>query len=386
MSDLPLSSVVQQHHAHAVSGEQLEMLGKRAAALWADGEYPNLTSSVTCVVKEASPPLSPEQVRRVVEFANVEAYLTEFRKEGAHKIVDFGPDGPANPADVLRDLNDGGGTTVMDSGLGDYHRLPEKHASAEADALLESAFSIKAASVEYPEENPYGEVIELRDKVASAYENTSAQINGLEVIYADLSEKLYDLVKQAALQGTSLGEIVQAWSAVNDNPVFVKAAFDQFVPRLFNDGVFSTLDEMGGSISKTAGARLVNVNHPLVDHYNDFCQTLEKLAGLREYQEDLRSTYEQATQFLAAVMRKEAGRAWDALGKAERAVTRAAEHVVSRPVAKAVGFGATKGAVGLGLLGTGVAAKHMAEDLGEAYNYRRQQRRARWAGFGGEGQ
>jgi hypothetical protein len=331
MTDLPEQSVLQQRHARSVPAAQLEMLGKRAAARWGSGEHCSLTCAVTETVKCASIPLSPEQVRRVVEFANTEAYLTEFRKEGEHKVVDFGPSGPANPADVLRDLNDGGGRTVMDSGLGDYKRQPEKRASYdEADSTLEQAFAAKTASAGYPEVNPLSEVIDLRDKLAGEYDHVSSQVSGLEVAYMGLSDQLYGLVKQAAMEGLTLGEVVQAWSAVNEDPAFVKAAFDQFVPKLFQEGVFSTLDEMGDSLMKTAGSKLVNPGHPLVHCYADFCDSLDKLASLREEQEELYEGYTKISSFLQESLRKEA----TLVGKARKGVGGAAhflEHKVGLP-------------------------------------------------------
>lgn len=108
MSDLPPRGLLQQAHARSVSGEHLEVLGKQAASKWATGEHPTLADAVLEQVKEAG--LSPEQVKRVVEFANTDAYLTEFKKEGAnHRFVDFGRSGPADPAEVLKSLNLGAG-------------------------------------------------------------------------------------------------------------------------------------------------------------------------------------------------------------------------------------------------------------------------------------
>ena len=286
------------------------MLGKKAAAQWSGGEHANLTEAVVHVIKHAEVPLVPEQVRRVLEFCNVDAYLSEFRKEGAHKIVDFGPDGPANPADVLHNLNNGGGTTVLDNGISDYSRPPAKTASYDdADEVLAEVFMHKAASV-YPDENPYQEIMELQDKLAGAYDHLSAQISGLEIAYQDLSEGLYQQVKQASLEGQSLGEIIQAWGAVTDDPIFVKAAFDQFVPRLLKEEVFYTGDDVGNSILKTAGERYVNIEHPLINTYTDFVDVLSKLASLREWQEEVFNDYNQATAFISACMRKEGTGGW----------------------------------------------------------------------------
>jgi hypothetical protein len=94
MSDLPSTGIYQQSHARPHSGEFLEVLGKHAAADWGSGKYGTLTEAVTEHVKQAQ--LSPEQVKRVVEFANTSAFLTDFKKEGTTgKVVDFSG-GPAD--------------------------------------------------------------------------------------------------------------------------------------------------------------------------------------------------------------------------------------------------------------------------------------------------
>ena len=121
MHDLPSVMLLQQSHAVPRSGEELEVLGKCAAQKYVEGACGNLSDAVVETVKHAG--LSPEQVKRVVEFANTDAYLTEHRKEGEAKYVTF-EGGPADPAEVLRDLNDGGGGTVFDRGLADYSLPP----------------------------------------------------------------------------------------------------------------------------------------------------------------------------------------------------------------------------------------------------------------------
>ena len=111
---------LQQLSAKRVDGSTLEIMGKEAASAWCSGEEPTLNDAVISRVKHAG--LSPEQVRRVIEFANVDAYRQEFQKESStHKIVDFGPAGPASPSVVFQDLNDGGGGTVFDLGDRDYN-------------------------------------------------------------------------------------------------------------------------------------------------------------------------------------------------------------------------------------------------------------------------
>lgn len=364
MPDLPFQSLLSQSRAHALSAEQLESIGKSAAADWVDRKYLSLTEAVTDTIKLSSVPLTTEQVRRVVEFANTEAYLSEFRKEGEHKIVDFGPTGPANPADVLRNLNAIGGMAVKDSGLEDYRRLPKKHSSHEG-LDFDSLFPTKTASG-YPEENPYSDVEVLREKLSSAYALVTDQLGRLETAYLDLGEHLYGAVKQAALAGTSLGEIVQSWSAISEEPEFVKAAFDLMVPRFFNEGIFSTLDEASASLMKTAGARTVNVEHPVVQHYADFCSTLAKLAELREQQEEYRDGYEKLSSFLGILFDKKASTVGELMRRGAQAVEgSAAKHLKTGPAtSKLLGLSAGYALPALGAYGAYRYGKDLAEDVG----------------------
>lgn len=315
MSDAPIQTILQQKDARPVSGEHLEVLGKQAASLYVDGKVASLHEAIIDTVR--SERLSPEQVKRVVEFTNGDAYLQEFRKEGSHKVVHFDC-GPADPAQVLQDLNDGGGGSRYDRGS-DYLRSPadvHKEASANrvVDRLEKTAAAAEGAEPMEPptklpklpalpklahhEEalwasftegeappiaftEPLQPLIELRSKLASAVEQTGHAINNLELDYATVSEQLYGHVKQAALEGTSLADIVSAWSSVNEDPLYVKIAFRMMTPLFKRDGIFQGYDAIGESLMKKASAGEVNKDHPLVSSYGEFIDTLNKLANTR---------------------------------------------------------------------------------------------------------
>ena len=146
MHDLPSVMLLQQSHAVPRSGEELEVLGKYAAKKYIEGACGNLSDAVVETVKHAG--LSPEQVKRVVEFANTDAYLTEHRKEGEAKYVTF-EGGPADPAEVLRDLNDGGGGTVFDRGLADYSLPPLSKTASSTRQERNTAALEKVAAAGY---------------------------------------------------------------------------------------------------------------------------------------------------------------------------------------------------------------------------------------------
>lgn len=320
MHDLPSQTLLQQDAARPVSGEHLEVLGKHAADCYHDGTYDTLNEAVVETVKQAG--LSPEQVQRVIEFANTSAYLREFRKEGStHKYINF-PGGPASPSEVLKDLNDGGGGTVFDRGMADYNQPPptaektadvtrrnlsrlglEKEASAfesSDEQMLREAFEVP--DNELPFADPWQDSIQMRDKLASARDTVVGEIGSFETEFMLTCEDLYAQVKQAAMDGVHLGQIVQLWGEVVPGPNFVKLAFQQIGPRLAAEKVL-TLDEIGASLEKTASG-LPNLEHPLVGVFSAYCIQLEKLATARAALDELCTEHDRVDWFLKTAHRK----------------------------------------------------------------------------------
>ena len=342
MADLPLQALLQQTHASSRSGSHLEVLGKHAAARWQAGDYKTLTEAVVGVVKEGQ--LVPEQVKRVVEFANTEAFLSSFRKEGSpHHVVDF-PGGPADPSVVLGDLNDGGGGSVFDAGTGDYNMPPsgEKTASVEDEYALAALFG-STVETPLPYENPHGEVIELRDKLAGANDLLLDQIGHLEVMYAELGDRMYHQVKQAALAGVSMGEVAEAWQVAAPSNEYIKVAFGLVTPRLLNEGVFRNVEEMLDSAEKTAGAKIANTAHPLVVEFSEFCDALTKMAELRAAREELKEHLGHLNGYLKAAAAENPAtlqKVWQAVkGVGERAGGAVAKHTGSATAGKLVQHG-----------------------------------------------
>lgn len=333
MIDSPLQTVLQQRDAKPIPGEHLEVLGKRAATEWVMGKVASLHEAVVQAVK--SEHLAPEQVRRVVEFANQDAYSQEFRKEGQDKVVHFDC-GPADPAHVLQDLNDGGGGSLYDQGNLDYRMTPsmakaasiqrssptsmDKTASVDespavpgltklprlpglpkvAEAYedqLWGLFQGDAPSV-LPMSEPLRPLMDVRHKLASVRDELVDAVNCLELEYTAAGDALYHQVKQAALDGTSLGDMVAAWSEVNPDPLYVKVAFQLLSPQLRKDGVYSSLDAIGASLEKHASSGEVDPTHPLVTGYADFVDVLSKLATARALMEEYSDGFNQADLLL----------------------------------------------------------------------------------------
>jgi len=334
MSDLPSHGLFQQSHARPKTGEELEVLGKMASSKWLGGRAKTLNDAVVETVKHAG--LAPEHVKRVCEFANTDAFLKEFKKESGvgHHVVDF-QGGPADPSEVLKDLNDGGGGSVYDPGTSDYHMPPsEKRASA---SLREEAVLAQTFGFDYgiPLEDPLSDVTDLRDKLAGAYEHLSSQLSGLEIMYEDTAEILYQTVKQAALHGSSLGDIAQVLEVGAPDAKFLKIAFEQMTPRLLKEGVYRDIQEALVSMDKTASRVVVNRQHPLVTAISEFAQCLDKLAHTRMAAQEVNVAQAQATAFLKSADSK------GVLVHAGKHVMDAAEHAaphIGKHVGRAMEF------------------------------------------------
>jgi hypothetical protein len=175
-----------------------------------------------------------------------------------------------------------------------------KHASAldfdPEETMLRDAFDAKDEP--YPYANPASDATELRDKLAGAAEHLTSDLFALENQFRECLDEVYQQVKQAALNGVELGQVLAAWQEVIPDAAYVKTAFAHIGPRLVEEGVFPTVDAVGGSLEKTAHQGFVNINHPLVGSMAAYCTTLDKLAETHAAQEELLAHRDELDNFL----------------------------------------------------------------------------------------
>ena len=277
---LPLGLALQQA-AKPVDPEQLELMGKRAAAAYSE-HGTRLSDAVVEVVKEAK--LSPEQVKRVCEFANTNAYLSEFEKAGEMRNVTF-EGGPANPGVVLKDLNDGGNPMLSKVGSSDYvyHETAGHYKTAGVtDEALAEAFGIKAGDKEkiasahsaadrdhMSHYNPVDELNDLRLCLEGTRETMISKLSTSGVVYDDVSSDLCKTAAQELETGTPMGDIARVWANYAPSAPMFKEAMALVVKHLQTRG--HSEEELSQSLNKTASAgTLPNPTHPLVEQFVAF--------------------------------------------------------------------------------------------------------------------
>jgi hypothetical protein len=269
MSDpgaIPLG-LAQQEVARHIDPEQLEMMGKKAAALYSSGNP--LSEAVVEVVKEAR--LSPEQVKRVCEFANTSAYLSAFEKAGAVRNITF-VGGPADPGRVLKDLNDGSSPAIHQVDSGDYTPPSGSYKTASGDnSLLAEAFGVgmeKTAGVRdhSSRENPVEEINDLRITLEGAREQLMSKLSSSEILLADIKSVLQEKVAEAVLEGMPMGDILRAWSSYG-NAQNIKEATALIRDHLRERKILGQ-DQFVDSLTKVASPGIIpNPSHPVVDHF-----------------------------------------------------------------------------------------------------------------------
>jgi hypothetical protein len=264
--------MLQQQMANPIDPGQLEMLGKKAAALYAKGT--SLNDAVVGVVKEAK--LSPEQVKRVCEFANTNAYLQEFEKAGAVRNVTF--DGPvADPSVILKELNDGSAPAVHQVDGDDYAPPEGSYKTAAAGDLLAEAFGVqegmdKAASVRPGHSvraNAVDEIYDLKVRLEGTRDHFMSKLSSSQVLLDDVQRDFCESVEQEVINGSSLGDITRACGGAGATPFMAKHAMSIASDHLEKMGTMSKVRQ-ANSMRKVSAAKVVNVNHPMVEKFLAF--------------------------------------------------------------------------------------------------------------------
>lgn len=194
-----------------VDPSHLMTLGKDAARLSKTAGI-SLTNAVVHTVGMEK--LNSEQVRRVVEFTNIEAFNDKFASMDAehHRFVDI-DNGPADPAQVLQSLSS------------------EQQVKGAAGALEYSMPPIKLANQQHYSDSGVfrtrtgvlGEVLSLQHKLASSLEDVVGRAESASFCMEQALESLEGHLKRAEIGGALLSEVFGEWARL-DEPL-AKVAF-----------------------------------------------------------------------------------------------------------------------------------------------------------------
>jgi hypothetical protein len=262
--------LIEQARARNIDPGKLQMLGKTAAALYSnDGVKLN-----DAVLRAIGPDdLGPEHTRRVCEFANQEAFQKEWEKGGSVRNIEF-QGGPADPAVVLRELNDGARPEAVKLSS-DYDYAPPKLAM---DRRVEEEIFGKLASVTPDEVVPGGnDLAALRITANGAHDHIQSKIDGLEVTKEALALELGDVVGDMVLNGEPLSKIAHVWTHFTSDPTLFSRAVAAATSRMDSRKI-----EYSSEIDKTAAVgKIPNPAHPVVSRFIEFTKVAAEIDRLK---------------------------------------------------------------------------------------------------------
>lgn len=280
MDSQRLAALVQQKNASPRASAHLAVLGKTAAAAWGSGKFASLTDAVVDTVRSEA--LGPEQVQRVVEFANHTAFDSEFKRASRVRIVDFSA-GPADPVSVLNRLNEAP-KTAQDNGSLDYIGAPPSGTRASRLELIKAAFKTEGSS--YEVDNPMSTMSAARMDLDQAYDDKTAEISRLEFEYERFQDRFYQEVKQAAAGGVSLGEVVRCIHPDVIDAEFCKMAMAKVARRLVDERVIHST-KLASSYQHVGSGGIRNANHPINVSFRGMQGTLAKLGAARKVRDEI---------------------------------------------------------------------------------------------------
>lgn len=254
---------------------KLQELGQEAARGYASGQ--SLTEAVIDAI--GSEELGPEHIRRVCEFANQAAYKNEWDKGGNVRNIEF-EDGPADPAVVMRELNDGARQDAQPSErvISDYDYEPpdEGPVKTAASTIEKELFADHLSPKTHREDvvDPFNDMLRIHQQFTGAEEHMLSKISSLQVREQEVKDALCHEVRKAVLNGESFAKIAYAW-ARSDAPRTVVLDMTKTASRHLVDTGVRTFSALKDEFEKQAFAvKVPNPSHPLIDHI----MTLAKVA------------------------------------------------------------------------------------------------------------
>lgn len=314
-----------------VSPELLETLGKQAAKRFLE-EGVALNDSITELASQ-HPHLQNEHVKRIVEFANNEAFQHLFQHSD-DKNVHFDV---ADPGVVIRDLKDGGSpahdgkvlnasnksdgkksqvpaTDASFGGSSDYQEDPRNVQGGQGfdglDSALASQFlqdqhsgasgqgeAIKTAFVHTsgvhanPIDDVYDEHLKLKateEKLAEAHEQFDLALQGAQ-------EDFYHQAKREVLghDGAGMPGVVQAVKLAAPSDSLAFQILKPVTERLVKEGALKK-----GDMDKLGSARILNPAHPLVSCVSGIVKAAQEKANAAAALKEVRAGLAQTDAFL----------------------------------------------------------------------------------------
>lgn len=267
-----LSSLLADGHRYAkISPEMLEVFGKQAANMYLD-EGVALNEAVVKIAS-AHDDISPEQVKRIAEFANTATYLALHDKNKTSGAKTSYPQFElADPSRVIQDMSDGARPTVVTQVDREYGMQPlkEKNSSVNdprEDALAEM-FGVtkeKTAEADFSAQTAIDEVFAAKDMLVGLRDSLRGSAQQLDDMFKEASAELYEHAKRFVLEEGTMADVFRAVEATGASRTKVAEVLQPIIKGFIQENVRHP-DEMKEDLRglEKVAHRLVNPENRMV--------------------------------------------------------------------------------------------------------------------------
>lgn len=262
-------------HRTELSADSLELMGKRAANMYLDFKVP-LNEGIAKIASEHKD-INPEQVKRVVEFANIAVYLSEHdHNKTAGADTSYPQFELADSTVIIQSLGEETKTVTSSAVNVDYASQPrrkEKTSSIETDKLFSQMFgtdnATKLASAESNVESAAGELVNAKHSAEDLRDSLSRSYDQIDNLYKMASEEYYELVKRYMLDDGDFSHVMVAARSTDLSDEKIAYVIKPVVEKLLEEKVASSkqLNQSIRNLEKVA-FRVINPEHPLVTTFS----------------------------------------------------------------------------------------------------------------------
>lgn len=251
-------SILSSNPSDAGNG-RLGLLARTASKRYVEDGV-KLSDAISEIAKDEG--LSPAQVRRVCEEANVATFRSLFEKQ-ADKNVSF-------PLADFKEVVGSRDEPAQESRASIPVGLATGYVPGEdsgGDDYLERLFGVgeKTASADEPHANPRGGMIRMREMLQGVRDEHRAKADTLGSISKTAEAEMTSLAVQHVLGGGSVGEVVCSLSPFSQGPGPLTEALEKISTSLLAREAI-TRSELVASLEKRAAAP-PNPEHPLIQSF-----------------------------------------------------------------------------------------------------------------------
>lgn len=234
-------------------------LGKTAAVL-AEKQGMTLTDAVIKTV--GAQKLSNEQLHRVVEHTNHEAFHRKFANmDPTMRVVNI-EGGPADPTSVVARLGETEKVAQVQEDLSDYRYPPMRVVVAES---TEKVAQDEPASDDV-------DIVELLDTVKLALDELQGSIGTHRYAAIDAFDRTVRLAKQACAEGAYLEDFEQAWGGISPQRAVE---------------ILGVVEPPMAPVGVKVAARTMSPEHPLMLSFHQYVKEAHALKVAHTAHEDM---------------------------------------------------------------------------------------------------